>query len=102
VGIGEVAERARVGVAGEDPGESLDQVAEADRADAGADADEDRQRDQEAVLTAEPVADPRQEAGWETGVRGRRLDLSHLLDPRRPACPVRPLRESNRGSLSES
>ncbi len=55
MGVGEVTEGARVGVPGEQPGEALDQVAEADRADPGARADKERQRNEQAFLATEFV-----------------------------------------------
>ena len=56
--VGEVAERAGVAVAGEEPGEALDQVAEGDRAEPGAGADQQRQRRQQAALAAQQGGEP--------------------------------------------
>ena len=55
VRVGEVPERAGVAVAAEELGEAEDQVAEADRAEAGADADQQRQP------TSSPPSPPRLE-----------------------------------------
>jgi hypothetical protein len=68
VRVGEVAERARVGVADEEQGPALDQVAEGDRAQPGADADQQREGDEQSVLAPEAPADPPDGAAWETGV----------------------------------